>query len=104
LKILKRHSDGRLDILTHGEERFTIKDMYDRKPYLEGRVTFFDDEPEETPDACQKLVRRGVALLKQFTTIAEMQDGYGFTEPLDAKSISFVIAGCEGFSCLNIFL
>ena len=98
LKVLKRHSDGRLDILTHGEERFTIKDMYDRKPYLEGRVTFFDDEPEENPDACQKLARRGMALLKQFTTIAEMQDGYGFTEPLDAKSISFVIAGCEGFS------
>jgi len=39
-----------------------------------------------------------MALLKQFATIAEMQDGYGFTETLDSKSISFVIAGCEGFS------
>jgi len=36
--------------------------------------------------------------LKQFATIAIMQDGYGFTETLDSKSISFVIAGCEGFS------
>jgi len=98
LKVIKRHSDGRLDILTHGVERFVIKDMYDLKPYLEGRVTFFDDEPEDNTDACQKLVRRGMALLKQFTTFAEMQVEYGFTEPLDAKSISFVIAGCEGFS------
>ena len=39
-----------------------------------------------------------MALLKQFTTIAEIQDGFGFTETLDAKSLSFVIAGCEGFS------
>ena len=98
LKVLKRYSDGRLDILTHGEKRFVIKDMYDRKPYLEGRVTFFDDEPDENTEACQKLARRGMALLKQFTTIAEIQDEYGFSETLDFKSVSFVIAGCEGFS------
>ena len=96
--VLKRYSDGRLDILTHGEKRFVIKDMYDRKPYLEGRVSFFDDEPDENTEACQKLARRGMALLKQFTTIAEIQDEYGFSETLDFKSVSFVIAGCEGFS------
>ena len=96
--VLKRYSDGRLDILTHGEKRFVIKDMYDRKPYLEGRVTFFDDEPDENTEACQKLARRGMALLKQFTTIAEIQDEYSFSETLDFKSVSFVIAGWEGFS------
>jgi Lon protease-like protein len=98
LKVIKRYDDGRLDILTHGEDRFIIKEMYDRRPYLESRIIFPDDEPEENTDACQKLARRGMALLKQFATIAEMQDGYGFTETLDSKSISFVIAGCEGFS------
>lgn len=39
-----------------------------------------------------------MALLKQFITIAEIQDGFGFTEKLDVKPLSFVIAGCEGFS------
>ena len=96
--VLKRYSDGRLDILTHGEKRFVIKDMYDRKPYLEGRVAFFEDEPDENTEACQELARRGMALLKQFTTIAEMQDGYSFSETPDSRSVSFVIAGCEGFS------
>jgi Lon protease-like protein len=98
LKVLKRYRDGRLDILTHGEERFVIKDMYDHKPYLEGRVTFFEDEPDENVDACQQLARSGMELLKQFATIAEIKDGYGFSETLDSESISFVIAGCEGFS------
>ena len=97
-QVLKRYSDGRLDILTHGEERFMIKDIYDRKAYLEGRVTFFDDEMDPNTDASQKLARSGMALLKQFTAITEIQDGYGFSEKLDTKSLSFLIAGCEGFS------
>jgi Lon protease-like protein len=98
LKVLKRYSDGRLDILTQGKERFVVKDIYDRKPYLEGRVTYFDDEPEEDTNACQKLARSGMELLKQFSTFTEMQEAYGFTEKLDSKSISFAIAGFEGFS------
>ena len=98
VKVLKRYSDGRLDILTHGKKRFVIKEMYDGKPYLEGRVTFFDDAPEENADACQQLARSGMGLLKQYAAIAEMQNGYGFSEKMDSRSISFVIAGCEGFS------
>lgn len=98
LKVLKRYNDGRLDILTQGKERFVIKDMYDRKPFLEGRVSYFDDEPQDNTDACQKLARSGMDLLKQFSTFTEMQEAYGFMEKMDSRSISFVIAGFEGFS------
>ncbi len=72
--------------------------MYDRKPYLEARVSFFDDESEENKDTCQELAHRGTKLLGQFTAISAVQNGYGFTETMNFKSISFVIAGCEGFS------
>jgi Lon protease-like protein len=98
IEVLKRYGDGRLDILTQGKERFVIHDIYDRKPYLEGRITYFDDEPENKPDACQKLARSGLELLKQFTEFSEIQEAYGFTEKLDARSISFIIAGFEGFT------
>ena len=98
LKVLKRYRDGRLDILTRGAERFMIKDIYDRKPYLEGRVIFIEDEPEANKDGCNRLARSAMTLLEQFTAIAGIQDGYGFAEKLDARSISFLIAGCEGFS------
>jgi len=98
VEVLKRYPDGRLDILTRGQLRFAIKNLYDRKPYLEGRVTFFDDQPEEDTQASMDLVRSGMALLKQFAPIAEIQDGYGDIEKLNTKSISFAIAGCEGFS------
>ena len=98
LKVLKRYRDGRLDILTRGAERFVIKDIYDRKPYLESRVSFIEDEPEAHVDDCTRLAAGAMTLLKQFTAIAGIQDGYGFAEDLDNGSISFLVAGCEGFS------
>jgi Lon protease-like protein len=97
-KVLKRYEDGRLDILTRGENRFEINEMYDHKPYLEARVTLFDDELTENSAACQKLADNGMNLLKQFAGISGAQGEYGFAEIMDLKSISFLIAGCEGFS------
>ena len=97
-RVLKRYDDGRLDILTQGENRFVINEMYDHKPYLEGAVTFFDDKLEENSAACQELAHNGMDLLKRFAGISGMQGEYGFAETMDFKSISFLIAGCEGFS------
>jgi Lon protease-like protein len=98
LKVLKRYRDGRLDILTRGAGRFMIKNIYDRKPYLEGRVTFIEDEPEANREGANRLARSGMTLLEQFAATAGIQDAYGFAEKMDARSISFLIAGCEGFS------
>jgi Lon protease-like protein len=97
-RVLKRYDDGRLDILTRGENRFEINEMVDHKPYLEAVVTFFDDKLEEITDACQELADSGMNLLKQFAGISGVQGEYGFAEIMDFKSISFLIAGCEGFS------
>jgi Lon protease-like protein len=97
-KVLKRYEDGRLDILTRGENRFEISEMYDHKPYLEASVTVFDDELEDNTTASQKLADNGMNLLRQFAGISGVQSEYGFAEIMDIKSISFLIAGCEGFS------
>jgi Lon protease-like protein len=97
-KVLKRYEDGRLDILTRGENRFEISEMYDHKPYLEASVTLFDDELEDNTTASQKLADNGMNLLRQFAGISGVQSEYGFAEIMDIKSISFLIAGCEGFS------
>lgn len=98
LKVIKRYDDGRLDILTRGQRRFQIKEIYDNKSYLEARVNYFDDEEPIDINACQDLANKGIALLKQFTSILEPAEGYDFTKKMDFKSISFLIAGCEGFS------
>ena len=97
-KVLKRYDDGRLDILTLGKQRFVINEMHDRKAYLEAGVNFFDDEFEENPVSCQMLAEKGLTLLKQFIGISGEQVEYDFFDITDFKSISFLIAGCEGFS------
>ena len=100
-RVLKRYDDGRLDILTRGENRFEINEVVDHKPYLEAGVTFFDDKLEKNTDACQELADNGMNLLKQFAGISGVQGEYGFAEIMDFKSISFLIAGCEGFIPLS---
>ncbi len=98
LNVIKRYEDGRLDILTRGNTRFVIKEIYDKKAYLEARVIFFDDEELTDTHASQVLADKGIALLKELTADLELQDGDSYTEGMDVKSLSFLIAGCEGFS------
>lgn len=100
VKILKRYDDGRLDIMTQGENRFAIKELFDEKPYLQAKVEFFDDQPEEDTSAenFQKLARRGIQLLRQINTTTDQYENNQFTGRLDIKSVSFSIAASDGFS------
>ena len=57
LKIIERYDDGRLDILTRGQQRFRIKEILDRKAYLEARITYFDDERRPDKSVSSRRVR-----------------------------------------------
>src|ERR1051325_5705013 len=51
-KVLEMYPDGRMDILTAGRRRFEIASLNEEKSYLQGEVSFFDDDdfaptPEE---------------------------------------------------------
>jgi Lon protease-like protein len=43
-KVLRRYSDGRLDIVARGRRRFEILLLNDERSFLRGSVDFFDDE------------------------------------------------------------
>ena len=98
LKVLKRYEDGRLDILTVGQRRFLIKEIFESKAYLQASVSFFDDDEQAEDRSSWDLAEKGLVLLKQFASIQASEQEYQLTEKLDYKSISFIIAGCEGFS------
>ncbi len=98
LKVIKRYDDGRLDILTRGQRRFVIKEIYEKKAYLEARVDFIEDEELSDISSSQDLANKGIALLRQFTSYTELGEGSIFGEEMDLNSVSFLIAGCEGFS------
>ena len=98
LKVLKHYEDGRLDILTRGQQRFTVKELFNHKAYLEARVTFFDDKAHEDKGLSRNMAERGLNLLKQVASGLEAEAVYDFAGKMDFKSISFLIAGSKGFS------
>ncbi|MGD9077808.1 MAG: LON peptidase substrate-binding domain-containing protein [Desulfobacterales bacterium] len=100
VKILKRYDDGRLDIMNHGKNRFAIKELFDERPYLQAKVEFFDDQPEEdtSGENLRKLAQRGIQLLRKINPTTDQFVNNQFSGRLDIKSVSFSIAACDGFS------
>lgn len=53
-KVTKKYEDGRIDILTIGEQRFEVVMFDSEKPFLRGIVTPFEDtEPPEPPTSTE---------------------------------------------------
>ncbi len=100
IDILKRYDDGRMDIITKGENRFSIEALIENKPYLEARVEFFDDQPPENSELeiSQKLAHVCKERLKQINAMTGQYTDGDFRDRLDAKSVSFLAAACDGFS------
>ena len=99
-KIMKRYPDGRLDIMTRGAHRFSIRELYDEKPYLQANVEFFDDTPDDGTDieTPPKLADKGFHLLRQINATTAQYSADRIAAPPNDKMASFIIAACEGFS------
>ena len=52
-RVIERHADGRLDLISSGRRRFEIKSLDQEKVYLRGAVEFFDDETEDDQVAAE---------------------------------------------------
>lgn len=53
--VLKRYPDGRFDVLTRGQRRFTIQSLNQDKEYLRGEVDYYsDDDAESAPPELRK--------------------------------------------------
>jgi uncharacterized protein len=51
LNVIKKYDDGRLDIAAEGVKRFEIESLNQERSYLQGEVTYFDDEPSQVGSA-----------------------------------------------------
>jgi Lon protease-like protein len=100
VKILKRYDDGRLDIMTRGANRFAIKELIDEKPYLQAKIDYFNDQPNEKTnrEALQKLADRGLQMLRKINPLTQQYEEDQFTNQTDGKLVSFLMAACDGFS------
>jgi len=89
VKLVKRYSDGRMDILTSGQTPYRVLELFDDQPYLEANVEFLDDDTRPgTASTEQKLLK----LYEQCHTLI-----YGrppqLPDPASTFSLAFQIAG-----------
>ena len=47
-RVVERHEDGRIELISSGRRRFEIQSLDQEKTFLRGAVEFFDDESEDT--------------------------------------------------------
>ncbi len=71
-KVLEMYPDGRMDILTRGKRRFEILSLNEEKEYLQGEVSFFDDDDFSTPSA--ELRDQAVGQYQQFCALAAAKE------------------------------
>ena len=97
VRVMRNYEDGRMDILTCGCRRFRVRQVMEDKPYLEAKVDFFDDEPEDTSPDMEACARQGLDLLHRLAEISgDPPEGSTRDDP-DLKRISFLLAGNPSF-------
>jgi Lon protease-like protein len=98
LKVMRRYDKGEMDILTVGESRFLIKEIYDTKAYLEAKIVHFDDEPEEENEDLNRLASEGINFLRELNAILGTELDYASVDRSDLKRVSFLISSNDGFT------
>jgi len=85
--VVKRYSDGRLDIVTRGRERFQILNVNQEVSFLRAEVLMFEDEPG-TPSG--EDAARAVALHSEILGLAGASQDLSGNEQ---STLSFYLAG-----------
>ncbi len=85
--VTKKYDDGRLDIVAEGRRRFQIRNVNHERSFLQGEVSFFEDEPGPPKG---EDVQRAVKLHAQ---IMELLAAEGAPPDPEDPQLSFHLAG-----------
>ena len=87
-KLLHTYPDGRMDLLTRGQDRFEILDLNQEKSYLQATVEFFDDDDiAATPADVRDRALANYTALRELTSV----DDRGAAD-LNDPQLSFQLA------------
>ena len=95
-EVINTYDDGRMDILTIGQDRFVIKEIDESEPYLQATVEYFDDGIEEPTDRLNQLARQATLLIEEYHLLTRADDRSPVEH--DARQLSFLISSNEGFT------
>jgi ATP-dependent Lon protease len=98
-RVLKEYDDGRSDILTLGEHRFTVDQVHEHRSYFEADVNFFEDEPlDGAKDLIGKLATTAIDRLETLGSLSGHEIEREPLESLDPQSLSFMIGASGVFT------
>jgi Lon protease-like protein len=92
--IVHSYDDGRLDILTSGNRRYEILELIEGQPYLQAKVRFFDDEPEDGI-ILTELAHCAIDTLEDLAELAGKRFDRGVMHRLSPQALSFVLANTD---------
>jgi Lon protease-like protein len=97
-RVIKEYDDGRMDILTIGQSRFSIGQIVDEKAYLEADISYFDDTCTEYHNDLDGLARKVVDTLADFATLTGRSLQRSILDKMDYNELSFLIGTAGVFS------
>jgi Lon protease-like protein len=87
-KVLELYTDGRMDVMTHGKQRFEIVRLIEEKDYLQAEVSYFDDE-----DLAPVPNELRVLALTNYQALTGLAAARGHNQPnLEDLQLSFQLA------------
>ena len=99
--VTRRYPDGRMDIMTRGEERFLIQKLIDERPFLQAHISLLEDTDTSIPDHPQDLLTRFRQKIKMLSTLVDVTDHAHLTGQFDPHKLSYVIPSVPGFTSIE---
>ncbi len=92
---VSRQGEGRMNLMTMGERRFTVEQVTQWEPYLKGQVRYIDPEAVGEPEPSQETIETLRATLEQYLrALLGLHSGWvrEVNSPTEPVTLSFFIA------------
>lgn len=96
--VINKYEDGRLDILTVGTDRITVKEFHTDAAYLQGTVEKIHDESAPGEEVMRRRATLAIEALESFATQAGYSLDRKLLNTLEYEELSFFIASTDVFS------
>ena len=88
MAVTKKYSDGRMDIVTQGRERFEVMQLNQERSFLQAEVLYFQDETGSVP---AEKINQALKLHGEILSLAEAEPEA--SSEIDGSKLSFHLAG-----------
>lgn len=99
IQVYNKYEDGKMDILTIGQNRFKILNISEEDLYINAEVEYFDDEQDENETKeLLSLSQTGLEILQSLGKLKINNELIKYISQINLKVISFVISSIGGFT------